>query len=259
MIDQLGQLLDEREVLYGVICRDPTMIELELLAQTGYSVVWLDLEHAPFDLAEANRLCRTIVHLGMVPLVRIIELTKSQVQSVLDGGFQIVLLPMIADAAQARQFVQLGKYPPLGRRGLSTCSAGTGYSLGVDPKDTIRQANATTHLMVQFEHDGALADLEAILQVDEIDMVAVGPGDWAVDLGLFGDEAAPVVGPKVDQVLTAAAAAGKITAMPVGSPLQARHYADLGVRLLFMGVDITLRRKAFTDALAAARNAVEGS
>ena len=259
MIDQLGQLLDEHKILYGIICRDPTMIELELAAQIGYTVVWIDLEHAPFDLAEANRLCRTITHLGMVPLVRVVELTKSQVQSVLDGGFQIVLLPMVADAAQAQQFVQLGKYPPLGRRGLSSCSAGTGYSLGADPRDTIRQANETTRLMVQFEHDDALADLDAILQVDGIDMVTVGPFDWAADLGLFGDEAAPIVSPKVDHVLSAAAAAGKITAVPAAGPQQARHFVDLGVRLLFVGVDVTLKRKAFAEAMTTAKSAIENA
>ena len=259
MIDQLGQLLDQRKVLYGVLCRDPTMIELELIAQAGYSVVWIDLEHAPFDVAKANQICRTIVHLGMVPAVRIVELTKSQVQCVLDGGYQIVLLPMVADAAQAQQFVKLGKYPPLGRRGLSSCAAGTDYTLGPDPKETVRQANATTRLMVQFEHDEALADLDAILAVDGIDMITVGPFDWGADLGLYGAEAVAAVGPKVEKVLTAATAAGKIAAAPVGSPEQARHYADLGVRVLFVAVDVVLKRKAFTDALTAAREAVEGA
>ena len=56
--------------------------------------------------SEVIRLGRTIAHLGMVPQVRIIELSRGPVQSLLDGGFQIVVLPDIRNAEMASQFVQ---------------------------------------------------------------------------------------------------------------------------------------------------------
>ena len=250
MADRLGQLLSEHERLYGLICRDATLTDIELMAQAGVHAVWLDLEHSPLSTPEAIRLGRSIAHLGMVPLVRIPELSRTHVQILLDGGIQIVVLPDVRDVEQAREFVQLGKYPPLGRRGVSTTTAGAGFTLGADPQQTLREADAATHLMVMFESDEGYEALDAILEVEGIDMVTVGANDWATSLGLFGDEAKAHLAPKIERVFTAASQAGKIISFGASSPQEASYYYSLGVRVFFMGVDIAIKRKGLTDALA---------
>ena len=42
------------KTLYGMICRDPTLIDLELLATAGYHVVWIDLEHGLISPPDAE-------------------------------------------------------------------------------------------------------------------------------------------------------------------------------------------------------------
>ena len=249
MNDRLTELLDQHDILSGIICRDPSLTDIELIALAGYHVVWMDLEHAPLATTRAVELCRTVVHLGMVPMVRIIELTRTHVQVLLDGGFQIILLPNVRDAEQAREFVRLGKFPPRGNRGVSTSAAGLDFNLGDDPQRKLEEANAATHLMVQFEGDGGFANLAEICSVDDIAMVTVGPGDWAISLGLFDKEAAKLAH-KVDRVLSLASEAGKITAMGVSDAEGAARYAKLGVRILFVGVDVNLKRRAFAEAIS---------
>ena len=155
MNDRLGELLRDNGVLYGIICRDATSTDLELMAQTGYQIVWIDLEHGPQSTTRALELGRTATHLGMVPLVRILELSRTHVQRLLDGGIQVLNLPDVTDASQAAELVRLGKYPPLGHRGVSSTSAGTNFSLGADTRQTLLEANQATHLMVMFEGDEA--------------------------------------------------------------------------------------------------------
>lgn len=188
------------------------MTDMELLAQIGYHIVWIDLEHGAISIVEAIRLCRMIESLGMIPLVRIAELGRSHVQHVLDGGFHIVILPQVSDAKQAELFVELGMYPPTGQRGVSSCSGNNSYSLGDNPLETLRKANQATHLMVQFENDQGLDNLDSILSVEGIDMVTAGPLDWGISLGLAGKE----VGPRVEKVLKAAKKAGKAYLQPTG-------------------------------------------
>ena len=153
MEDRLGDLLRENDVLYGLTCRDATVTDIELMAQVGYHIVWIDLEHGPQSAAEAIALGRTAAHLGMIPLVRILELSRTHVQRLLDGGIQILNLPDVSDAEEASELVRLGKYPPMGQRGVSSTSAGTGFSLGADTRATLQRANEATHLMVMFEGD----------------------------------------------------------------------------------------------------------
>ncbi len=250
MIDRFGQLLSQDKPLYGAICRDATQLEIELMAQAGYQVVWLDLEHSHQSDEEAIRLSRTISHLGMVPLVRIPELSRTHVQRLLDGGVEIIVLPMVEGAAQAGELVNLGKYPPLGRRGISSSTPRTGYTLGPDPKKRLQDVNDATRLMVLIESEKAYEDLDAILDVAGIDMIGVGPNDWGASLGLFGAEAEEYLAPRIDRIISLAAEAGKTIAMGVSSPMQANHYYDLGARLFLIGgADIAMKRKALVDAI----------
>jgi 2-keto-3-deoxy-L-rhamnonate aldolase RhmA len=249
MADRLHELLKRHDLLYGVICRDPTLVDIELMAQIGYHIVWIDLEHSPLSLTEAARLCRTIEHLGMVPLVRIAELRRGDVQTLVEAGFRIIALANIGNASEARQLVSLCKFPPLGERGVSTCSAATGYSLGSDVQQTLARANDATHLMVLFEDEQGMSQLDQILQVEGIDLVSVGPNDWAVSLGAFDDASKARLSDRIDRVLTAAAGTGKITAMGVSSPAEGKRFVELGVRLLFVGVDINLNPTSAVSGL----------
>ena len=71
MSNRLGELLSENDFLYCVICRDVTLTDIELMAQEGYHLVWIDLEHSAQSMEEAIQLGRSITHLGMVSVVRI--------------------------------------------------------------------------------------------------------------------------------------------------------------------------------------------
>lgn len=254
MINRLGELLQVHDALYGVICRDATLTDIELIVQSGYHVVWLDLEHSAQSAAEAIRLGRSIAHLGMVPLVRIPELSRTHVQILLDGGFQVLVLPDVQDPQQAAELVRLGRYPPLGQRRISTTGPGIGFDLGFDPEQTLRAANDALSLLIMFESDRAYEQLDSILEVEGIDIVAVGPSDWSISLGLFGAERRKQLTPRIDRVLSKASTAGKLTAMPVASTDEASRYRSLGVRLFFVGVDVALKRNALRGTLARYRD-----
>ena len=249
MKDRLGELLESTDVLYTIVCRDATLTDVELLAQAGYHIVWLDLEHSAMSTTEALRLGRVITHLGMVPLARILELSRTHVQRLLDGGFQVVALPDIRSVEQARELVRLGKYPPIGERGASSNTAGIGFTLGSDPAHTLREANRATHLMTMFESDEGFEQLDAIVEVDGIDLFTVGPSDWSVGLGLYGQAAQSYLAPKIERIVRAVHQAGKTMVMAPSSPEQARHYYDLGARIFSLGADVTLKRRALFDTI----------
>lgn len=257
MSNRLGELLSENDFLYCVICRDVTLTDIELMAQEGYHLVWIDLEHSAQSMEEAIQLGRSITHLGMVSVVRIRELNRTNMQPLVDGGIQVVVLPDVRSAEQAVEFVQLGKYPPVGQRGFSSTNAGIGFSLDGDQKQVLRQVNDATHLMVLFESDEGYEDLDGILAVNGVDMVGVGPMDWSTSLGLSASEAKDRLTPKIERALTSASSAGKVTVMGTGGLEQANYFRGLGVKIFVVGVDIAMQRKILADSIRSFREALE--
>ena len=255
MIDRLAERLARNGVILGVTCRDLSATDVELIAQSGYDIVWIDLEHGPQSTTEALRLGRLAAHLGMVPLVRVLELSRTHVQRLLDGGIHIVNLPDVRNPSEAKRLVELGKYPPLGMRGVSSTSAGTDFTLGDDARRTLEETNASTHLMVMFESDEAYEQRDAILAVEGITLATVGPQDWAVGLGIFGDEANSYLEPRIADVLSSISAAGKMATMSVSGPDEARLYFGHGVRIFFVGVDVSMKRRMLEQALTPIRDA----
>ena len=254
MNDRLGELLQEHSVLYSVLCRDITPTDIELYAQAGYHLIWLDLEHSAQSTTEALLLGRLITHLGMVPLARILELTRTHIQRLLDGGIQVITLPDVRNEQQARDLVRLGKFPPVGERGVSSNTAGVDFNLGSNPAATLQSANEATHLMALCESDEGYANREEIIGVEGIDIFGVGPSDWATGLGLFGKDAEEHLTPRIENIIRAIRQAGKICIMGASTAEQAGYYRDLGAQILMVGGDITIKRQAYFSALTSLRS-----
>ncbi|MBT5875141.1 MAG: hypothetical protein HOH43_17110 [Candidatus Latescibacteria bacterium] len=248
--DRLSHLLEQHDTLFGMICRDASSTDVELMAQEGYHIIWLDYEHSAQSLAEMLRLGRTIAHLNMVPLLRVSELSRTQVQTALDAGIQIVTLPNVTGAQQVRDLVSFGKYPPLGNRGVSTTNAGAGYTLGDDTRYTLDAVNEATHLMAMIEGEEGYEHLHEILDVRDCDMITVGPLDWATSLGLYGHQAQTELAPKIERLVSMAVDRGKTVALVVlDDAQQIQRYREMGVRIFFIGEDIVLKRTMFSSAL----------
>ena len=254
--DPLTECLEKEDLLFGVICRDATHVDIELIAAAGYKIVWFDREHSSQSLSEMLRLSRTVVHLGMIPLLRVSELSRAQIQTALDGGMQIVTLPNVQNAEMTRSLVSYGKYPPVGTRGVSTTNAGAGYNLDADVRKTLDTVNRSTHLMAMIESDAGYENLDEILTVPECDMITVGPLDWAVGAGYSGAEAREALRPKIEHTIATAVARGKTVATVVlDDATTLNRHRSLGVRIFFVCEDVVLYRRALTSVLADCRAA----
>ncbi|MBM3262148.1 MAG: hypothetical protein FJY97_01770 [candidate division Zixibacteria bacterium] len=248
--DRLSNLLEQHAFLYGIICRDATPIDIELMAQSGFHVVWLDREHSSQSMTDLLGLSRTVEHLGMVSMIRLSEITRAQAQTALDGGIRILAAPDVRTGEDAARLVRLSKYPPMGRRGVSTTGAGAGYALGADARRTLDEVDAATKVMVMIESDEGNENLDAILATPGVDMLTIGPLDWGTSLGLYGDAARTHLMPKIERTLRHAVAAGRIAAMYTPDGETALRYRNCGVRIFFVGEDVVMKRRNMEQTLS---------
>lgn len=143
----------------------------------------------------------------MEAFARVGQADKQMVLKFLDIGVSGIMAPQVNTIEQASAAVLGNKYAPLGNRGLA---GGRSFDFGaVSPlTDYVGKLNDRVCSIVQFEHVDALADLDAVLALEHLDVLFVGPNDLAQSLGLPGQPNHPEVTKVADEVVARAKAAG---------------------------------------------------
>ncbi|MFX7887049.1 aldolase/citrate lyase family protein, partial [Acinetobacter baumannii] len=93
-----------------------------------------------------------------------------------------------------------------GIRGVGSALARASRWNRVD--DYLRRANAEMCTLVQVETTESLAHLDAILAVDGVDGVFIGPGDLAASMGHLGEPGHPEVRKTIDDTIRRIVASG---------------------------------------------------
>jgi 4-hydroxy-2-oxoheptanedioate aldolase len=114
-------------------------------------------------------------------------------------------------------------------------------------KDYLNQANTQTVLIAQIESPGAVEQALAIAQVDGIDMLFFGPGDFSVVAGVPGEFKSAVVQEGLAQTCRQALAAGKRFGTLVPDIEYARRMLEIGASLLCYGGDLHFVRQALVE------------
>jgi 2-dehydro-3-deoxyglucarate aldolase len=181
---RLKQKLAAGELTIGSwICIDSAMVA-EVLAGAGFEWLVIDQEHTAIEIACAKMQIMAIQSRGVEVLVRVPALEESAIKRALDCGAQGVIVPMINSATDAATAVALSYYPPRGRRGVGLHRAqgyGPGFAAYLD-----RLAEGLV-VIAQIEHIEAVREIDAILDVDGIDGIIVGPYDLSASMGHPGD------------------------------------------------------------------------
>jgi 4-hydroxy-2-oxoheptanedioate aldolase len=153
----------------------------QIMANSGFDWVLLDMEHGPMPLTAVQAAITAIRTTTTEPFVRATWNTSTAIQPVLDCGASGIMVPMISTAEQARAAVCDARYLPLGER--SRGGARGPLSFGTDSASYYAGANEAIFLMAQIETAEAIDNLEAIAAVEGIDCLFVGPNDLAASYG----------------------------------------------------------------------------
>ena len=86
----------------------------EIMAQSGFEWLTVDLEHSVTSLETMQHLIQIIEGYRIVPLVRVGENNPDLIKRVMDAGAYGIIVPMINSAEDARKAVSAVKYPPVG-------------------------------------------------------------------------------------------------------------------------------------------------
>ena len=235
--------LRKGEVQIGLWLSSTTSYMAEIAATSGYDWLLIDGEHAPNTMQDLYHQLQAIAPYASQPVIRPVEGAKALIKQVLDIGAQTLLIPMVDSAEQARQVVAATRYPPVGERGVGASVARAARWGRIE--NYMAQANASLCLLVQVESKAALDNLDAILDVDGIDGVFIGPADLSASLGYPDNSGHPEVQRIIKESIQRIRAAGKAAGFLAVDPLMAQKCLEWGANFVAVGVDTML----YTDAL----------
>ena len=239
----LREKLKAGQPVLGSWVQSGSEVASEILAGVGFDFLALDMEHTESDAQGFYRFARAVgaANAGengvkTVPLARVRENDTLVIRRVMDGGAEGVIIPLVSNAAEAERAVAAVKYPPRGVRGFAFVRAN---DWGERFDEYAAQANERSVVIVMIESREAVSNIDAILAVDGVDGVLIGPYDLSGSYGVVGQTAHPLVKEAKRTVLEACLRHGKAAGQHIVLPTAENVAAALaeGYKFLALGMD----------------------
>lgn len=196
-MNSLKKKLENKELTIGSWITIGHNTVAEIMVNSGYDWLTIDMEHSNITMTEAHNLIQVIDLAGGVPLVRVGANHPYLIKRVMDSGAHGVIVPMVNTKEDAENAVNAVRYPPRGNRGVGLARA-QGYGNSFEKyKKWVEDFSV---VIVQIEHITAVNNLEEILSVDGVDGFIVGPYDLSGSLGVPGQFDHPLVLSALDKV-----------------------------------------------------------
>ena len=228
---------------------------LEICAHLGYQAIWIEMEHGHITFAEAADLCRMAAGTGMLTMIRIPDVQRANVLKAAECGPDILDVPMIERTEQMEDLRNYARFAPAGSRGFFSVSRAINYSIAGGVVAKQQHLNSDLCLMAQIETETALARVNELAAVPDVDLF-IGPADLAASLGVPAQPGHPRVREAAESIVKAARAHNKCVAT-ASAPEDYDFWLGLDIDLLFCTNDIACLKQAAGDLLGEARGILE--
>jgi 4-hydroxy-2-oxoheptanedioate aldolase len=232
--NKLRMLWAEKKTAVNGWLAIPNSFCAEVMALQGWDTLTIDLQHGLIDAAALVPMLQAIQATPTMPIVRVPWLEPGIIMKTLDAGAQGLICPMVNTREDAQRLVQYARYAPQGGRSFGPVRAGL-----VHGADYATAANANTLVFAMIETAQALDNLDAILEVEGIDAVYIGPSDLSLSLGCTPvfDDVEPKVAQAIDHILARAHAHGLKAGVHNGRTDVARARAAKGFDFVTVSSD----------------------
>lgn len=232
----------KKEIENGKFCfglyvtmSDTCVVEMASLA--GYDFIRIDWEHSLISEEKIYNLIRTANLVNLPVFVRVSSL--SEVTRLLDAGATGIMVPHINSRDSAEEAVKEVKYAPLGMRGMYGTSPCLNFGQ-IKLSEYQKEANEKVFLIAQIEDRQGVDQIDEILSVEGIDMVATGKNDLSQSYGYAGQPNHPDILYAEELVVRKALEYGKVPTLLANSKERVKQLQKMGVRCFMTGRDCVL-------------------
>lgn len=228
----------------------PDSFSAETMAHAGWDALTIDLQHGVVGYQAMVTMLQAISTTPTVPVVRVPWLEPGALMKSLDAGAYGVICPMVNTREDAQKLVAWTHYAPRGTR-----SFGPVRALLYGGADYPQHADDTIVVFAMIETAQALDNLDAILSVEGLDAIYIGPTDLSLSLGCKPDmdDPEPKVAQAIDHILARAQAHGIVAGIHNMGPESALARIAKGFRFVTVSSDARLIASGSQQILAKMR------
>jgi len=248
-MDRLTKLLANDRAAMSAWSGIPDPFYLGMLVRTGFDVITLDMQHGMQTENSVIRGIAAIMPSGKPTMIRIPVGRFDLVSRALDAGAHGIIAPMINTLDDAKALVSAARYIPVGDR-----SFGPGQVaglMGITNPEYVTQANDHIPIMAMIETAEAVSNMEAILDLDGIDGIFLGPGDLSISIrqNVVPDPYGPDTIDIIKTMPIEAHKRGKYAFAWCAGPEHVDIATELGFDCCFMGHDISYLQRGIDTML----------
>lgn len=250
-VNQLKKALDDGDSIIAVGPGFSSPELVEFLGHLKFDCIFIDAEHGPVGLKEAQEMVRAADVVDIPTLIRVPQNDPAAILGYLETGTGSILVPHVNHAAAAQAAVRATKYPPLGIRGAHSGTRAANYGTTQTSAEYFACADQETLVSVMIEEVAAIKNIDEILQVEGQDLFMLGPGDLSMSMGFPGQPYHPEVQENVDLALKKILAVGKSAGTVAGNGEQAHQLIERGFQFVLVsatGLLASAARQFLTEA-----------
>ena len=245
------------ELALGMGVRNSRTVDIATVAKTcDFDWLFIDMEHSSMDVDLASQLAIACLGAGITPLVRVPGHEHYHASRLLDNGAQGIVAPHVDTVEEAKRIASACRYPPIGHRSLAGGMPQFNFRT-LPAGDATRIINEETMVIVMLETPKAIANADAIAQVEGVDVLLIGTNDLCAELGIPGQFTDSRVENAYKTVIAACGRHGKYPGMGgVYEPKLMEKYIQMWMRMILSGSDLSFMMagaRARTDFLRAVK------
>ena len=223
----------------------------EIAARSGPDCIWTDMEHVPNTLSQVENQVRAGKAYDVDSVVRVQRGSYSNLIQPLEMDATGIMVPHVMSAEDARKIAWFTRFHPVGRRPIDGGNSDGCFCM-LPIQEYVKTANEQRFVIIQIEDPEPLDELEEIAQVEGIDVILFGAGDFSHGIGALGKFDDPRIQETRVRVAEVARKYGKF-AGALCTTEQIPEYVDMGYQFLNVGADVVCLSLAFRDIIASAR------
>lgn len=244
--------------ILGVALSNHSTTTASIAGLSGATFTFIDMEHSPLSVSITTSMVHAVVSASRgrcFPLVRLPSHGVEWIKWALDCGAAGIVVPMVDNEAQMRAIIDKALYPPAGRRSFGPSLAVFGDPEGPDRGVAAyleKASRGDIAILLMIESKEGLENVEAIMSVQGVSGVFVGPVDLRMALGLPGgqDGGEPEFEQAIKKIMSAAKKLNKVVGSIAMGEMVTKKRTEDGMDFLVATADTGVLSSGFVRDLA---------